>query len=55
MSRWGCGCLAARIGVLMSSEIPLPVVDLSQAIGMLHAANQLGLEIQKAMPLTLWT
>jgi hypothetical protein len=31
------------------------MVDLTQAIGMLHAAKHLGLEIQKAMPLILWT
>jgi hypothetical protein len=31
------------------------MVDLTQATGMLHAAKPLGPEIQKAMPLILWT
>jgi hypothetical protein len=31
------------------------MVDLTQAIGMLHAAKHSRPEIQKAMPLNLWT
>jgi len=36
-------------------RFPGSMVDLWQAIGMLHAAKHLGPEIQKAMPLNLWT